>query len=211
VSNHKYIIGDKYKKDPGSALPTIILGCIVALVFLYAVTLYTSSAAQVVHSSEQPVASKSPFLEAPAAGLPVRLDIPKINVSASILAMGLTPAGDMDVPTSIATLGWYQYGSRPGDKGTAVIGGHVGVSGPGVFADLGQLQKGDSLSVVDDKGQTSFFMVRETRKYSPTEHPSEVFTSKDGSHLNLITCAGTWDAVNQRYSERLVIFSDKVY
>jgi hypothetical protein len=38
-----------------------------------------------------------------------------------------------------------------------------------------------------------------------------VFASNDGgAHLNLITCAGEWNKGKKSYSERLVVFADKV-
>ncbi|MDB5161272.1 MAG: hypothetical protein JWO96_652, partial [Candidatus Saccharibacteria bacterium] len=37
---------------------------------------------------------------------------------------------------------------------------------------------------------------------------SEVFNGGPGAHLNLITCAGDWDAANHHYLSRLVVFTD---
>lgn len=152
-----------------------------------------------------------PILSAPAHGLPTRLEIPKIKVKAAIIQLGLTPAGMMEVPAGVHDTGWYKYGPRPGDSGNAVITGHFGtVKGKrSVFTDLAQLQKGDRLIVTDDKGVATSFLVRETRTYDEGERPNEVFESSDSAHLNLITCAGTWDKVKQRYSKRLVVFTDK--
>jgi len=40
---------------------------------------------------------------------------------------------------------------------------------------------------------------------------TDVFTSSDGkAHLNLITCDGIWDKNAAQYSERLVVFADRV-
>lgn len=40
---------------------------------------------------------------------------------------------------------------------------------------------------------------------------TEVFTSTDGkAHLNLITCFGSWDTDAKQYTDRFVIFTDKV-
>lgn len=143
-------------------------------------------------------------------GLPVRLSIPKIHVDASILYMGLTPAGDMDVPADLVNVGWYKYGPHPGDVGSAVIAGHLeGYKDLGVFIDLIKLQKGDTLSILNDKGVTTTFVVRELKSYPQKDRPSEIFHSEDGVHLNLITCTGIWNNTTKRYSERLVVFADK--
>jgi LPXTG-site transpeptidase (sortase) family protein len=143
-------------------------------------------------------------------GLPLRLIIPKINVDANILYMGLTPTGDMDVPADLVNVGWYKFGPHPGDKGSAVIAGHLeGVKDLGVFIDLDKLQKGDILSTLDDKGVTTTFAVRELKTYPQKDRPSEIFHSEDGAHLNLITCTGIWNNTTKRYSQRLVVFADK--
>lgn len=118
----------------------------------------------------------------------------------------------MAVPTNVVDVGWYKHGSLPGNKGNAVIAGHLkGLKGePGVFINLNKLQKGDKVLVIDDKQQTASFVVRETRTYAQNEQPGEVFNTKDdGAHLNLITCTGAWDATQHSFAERLVIFTDK--
>jgi len=147
------------------------------------------------------------------SGLPVRLKIPGINVDAPVQYVGLTPDGAMDVPKSPDEVAWYERGQRPGEKGSAVIAGHYGrwENGQGsVFDDLHTLRKGDKLSITDDKGVTTTFVVRESRRYDPAADASDVFGSSDGqAHLNLITCEGVWNETQKSYSDRLVLFTDK--
>jgi LPXTG-site transpeptidase (sortase) family protein len=144
-------------------------------------------------------------------GLPVRLKIPKLAVDAPITYLGLAKNGDMAAPTNITDVGWYKDGSLPGNKGSAVLDGHLdGLKGkPGVFASLDKLQKGDSLQVIDSNGTVISFTVREIRKYREDEQPSEVFTATNAARLNLITCSGTWNNAQNHYMERLVVFTDK--
>ncbi len=145
-------------------------------------------------------------------GLPVRLIIPKIKVNASVEDMGLTVTGEMDVPNNVVNVGWYKYGTIPGNLGSSVIDGHLdGPKGePGVFANLNKLSNGDTLSIVNDKGETISFVVKNSKIYNQNDHPDEVFNSVDASHLNLITCTGAWDKNINRFSKRLVVFADKV-
>lgn len=145
-------------------------------------------------------------------GLPSRLIIPKITVDAKVLFTGQTKAGAMDTPTNIVDVGWYKYGPLPGNQGSAVIAGHIdGLKGePGVFSDLNKLQAGDSMSVIDSAGRPAAFVVTTVKTYGQDEQPSEVFTSSSGSHLNLITCSGAWDAGQHHFQKRLVVFADKV-
>jgi LPXTG-site transpeptidase (sortase) family protein len=146
--------------------------------------------------------------------LPTRLKIPSINVSAAIKYVGLTSQGAMDVPKGPADVALFSLGPRPGEVGSAVISGHFGPwknGGGSVFDNLNKLKKGDKLYVVDGKGVTVSFMVRESRSYDPNGDASGVFGSNDGkAHLNLVTCEGTWIKAQKTYTNRLVIFADKV-
>jgi hypothetical protein len=67
---------------------------------------------------------------------------------------------------------------------------------------------GDTLLVIDAKGQSASFTVREAKTYDPKQQHDEVFNSASGTHLNLITCAGDWDSSHQHYLKRLVVFAD---
>lgn len=140
---------------------------------------------------------------------PTALVIPSINVNANIEDVGLTQTGDMDVPSNSTNVGWYALGTRPGEKGSAVIDGHVdGKNGDkGVFTDLHKLKKGDELYIKDSKGKLITFVVRESKIYD-VDYVAEVFTPTDKPYLNLITCDGSWDEIKKKYSKRLVVFTD---
>jgi LPXTG-site transpeptidase (sortase) family protein len=140
----------------------------------------------------------------------VRLTIPAINVNAGIQLLGVTPQGDMEVPDNAVDVGWFKLGPRPGEKGSAVIAGHFdGQNGePGVFTKLNMLTKGDKLYVKNNIGITTTFIVRENRIYNPG-YAEEVFSSNDGTHVNLVTCDGVWDGKAKSYTKRLVVFTDK--
>jgi LPXTG-site transpeptidase (sortase) family protein len=142
--------------------------------------------------------------------VPVRLVIPKIDVDTEIKQMGLTASGHMEAPRTNDETGWYKHGPRPGNMGSAVIAGHLGVNHRAVFARLDQLLRGDTISVTDNRGQAAIFIVRETRTYDNDATPNEVFTSEAGAHLNLITCNGSWEASSATYSQRLVVFTDRL-
>ncbi len=146
-------------------------------------------------------------------GLPMRLKIPRINVSAPVEYVGLTAGGDMGIPAGHSGVAWFNLGPHPGAKGSAVIAGHFGWKEgiPAVFDNLDKLQKGDKLYVLDDKGATSTFVVTGTRIFGEHDDASVVFASSDGkAHLNLVTCQGVWNKNKASYSSRLVVFTDKV-
>ena len=145
-------------------------------------------------------------------GLPVRLKVPKLAVDAPVTYMGLTKSGAMDVPANIFDAGWYKHGTIPGNKGNAVLAGHVdGLKGqPGIFVDLHKLQKGDALQIIDSNNVMISFTVREARIYGQNDQPGEVFNASGAAHLNLITCTGAWDNARHSFRERLVVFADKI-
>jgi sortase (surface protein transpeptidase) len=162
------------------------------------------------------VETTSPPVASGTIGLPARLIIPKLDIDANFQDTGLKPDGTMEVPSTIYVVGWFTGSVRPGEKGVAIITGHIAqvrggvVTKPGVFSNLSTLVVGDTLSVVDDKGASVTFAVRAVRSYDPTADATDVFTSTDhGAHLNIITCEGTWVQSQLSYTERLVVFTDK--
>lgn len=138
-----------------------------------------------------------------------RLQIPGIGVDADVQSMGLTSDGAMAVPGNTTDVGWYDLGTRPGDIGSAVIGGHYRWNAAvGVFHRLDELRVGDSVSVVSVEGVESTFIVRELRTYAADAVVADIFTSSHGVHLNLITCSGAWNPTTKDYADRLVVFTD---
>lgn len=146
---------------------------------------------------------------APNSCSPMRLVIPAIDVNTNIQNLGVTLKGALEVPNNAVDAGWFDLGPRPGERGSAVIAGHFdGKNGEaGVFTNLDKLKPGDMLYVKDDKGVSTAFVVRGSRTYDPG-YAEEVFSTNDGSHLNLITCDGVWDGVKKSYTKRLVVFAD---
>ncbi len=149
--------------------------------------------------------------EEPAFGVPVRLRIPHIDVDAPVVEVGRTADNVMEAPEGPVATGWYGRGPRPGEMGSAVIAGHRGYRvGTAVFDDLGTLRPGDLVHVFDEAGGTVAFRVAESRRYRPWTRAPEVFSRDDGRYLNLITCAGEWDAAAGTHTERLVVFCEAV-
>lgn len=151
-------------------------------------------------------------VEKAGVGLPVRLKIPKIKVDAAVEYVGLTPQRAMDAPRAPGNVGWFDLGVRPGEDGSAVIAGHYGWKNgkAAAFDGLNKLRKGDKIYIVDSRGITLAFVVREVRMYDQKANAPEVFDSADGkAHLNLITCEGSWNRFQKSYSSRRVVFTDK--
>lgn len=145
---------------------------------------------------------------------PILLQIPRIQVNTNIIPVWLTPQGAMAMPEWYSDVGWYNSWVYPGEHGTAVIAVHYWILRNGtisVFNNLSKLEKWDMISIVDNNGRTTTFVVRKSRLYSEYEDTSSVFISSDkNAHLNLITCQGIWNKVSKSYPNRLVIFTDKM-
>lgn len=179
----------------------------IALVFLYLLFLFYRGVNNTT-VPQRPV-PQNRVVHPASPGLPVNLVIPAINVNADIQHVGVDIKGDMAVPSTSFDVGWFKLGSRPGEKGSAVISGHIdGNAGEaGVFNNLHKIEMGDTLIIYDDKGAMTTFVVREKRIYNPG-YAEEVFSSNDTAHLNLVTCDGVWDSNKKSYTKRLVVFAD---
>lgn len=146
-------------------------------------------------------------------GLPVRLRVPAIGVDSAIEDAFITPEGRMDVPVGSINVAWFALGPYPGRVGSAVIGGHFGIKNgvPFVFYDLDKLSVGDKVYIENDRGETLAFIVRGIGLFGRDDDATTVFTSDDGlAHLNLITCEGIWNRINDTYPERRVVFTDAI-
>lgn len=145
-----------------------------------------------------------------AAGLPKRITIPAIEVNSVIQSVGVTISGEMGTPNNTIDVGWFRLGPRPGEKGNAVIAGHVDDANgfPGVFANLYKLKKGDTLYIEDASGITYTFTVRGSYRYDPGFAEDVFSPTNDITGLNLITCDGSWDTTTNSFRKRLVVFAE---
>lgn len=159
--------------------------------------------------SPTPTATVTPS-PTPRPGLPVQLEIPAIGVDAFIEHVGLTEDLAMDVPSKVENVAWYELGYRPGERGNAVIAGHLDTARgtPAVFWALESLEPGDEIFVRGLDGVKRRFVVDFHTRYPYDEAPvQEIFGPADEPQLVLITCKGEWDRINRNYSHRVVVFA----
>ncbi|MGF2615083.1 class F sortase [Rossellomorea vietnamensis] len=163
-------------------------------------------------SNEKPASvSTEPTLE--TTGIkPASLSIPKLEIDAPIKEFGLDSEGSMEVPENGVDVAWFEPGIQPGQKGNAVLAGHVDdEKQPAVFFRLKELVPGDKIFLQDETGKTLTFMVREKEAYQKDDAPlRKVFGPGEKRMLNLITCTGYFDRDIHNYVERLVIFTELV-
>lgn len=158
-----------------------------------------------------PTAPPVPKTAAPSdtPGVPVLLAIPRLRLSAAVEHVGLAQDGTMEVPKRYDTVGWYKLGSRPGERGSAVLAGHLdSKTGPAIFWRLGELRPGDQVMVRSDDGIERQFAVEGLETYRYDAAPLQrIFAAADRARLNLITCSGVFDRSAQNYDQRLVVFA----
>lgn len=143
--------------------------------------------------------------------LPARVAIPRIGVNAPIAPLGETSTSAMATPSDPRTVGWWQFGTVPGDRGSAVLGGHLDFHnyGAAVFWNLKQLRPGDSVQVTRADGGVLRFTVQSAAVYpaADTSAIDRIFLAQDAIRLNLITCAGTFNPMTHDYDKRLVVYT----
>jgi LPXTG-site transpeptidase (sortase) family protein len=143
---------------------------------------------------------------------PASLVIPSIGVSTSLVRLGLTSTGALQVPPTTAVAGWYTGSPRPGAIGSAVIAGHIdSVAGPGVFYRLSQLQRGDRVYVRRADGTLAVFAVTQVQSYPKDDFPTTaVYGAVPDPELRLITCGGTFDYSTRSYLSNTVVYAKEV-
>jgi len=140
---------------------------------------------------------------------PVTLIIPSIGVQTSIIRLGLTATGTLQVPPSTAVAGWYTGSPRPGAIGSAVIAGHIDSRvGPGVFFRLSSLRPGDRVYVRRADGTLAVFRVTVVREFPKDGFPtSAVYGPTPDPEVRLITCGGIFDTQDRSYLSNTVVYA----
>ncbi|KGH48232.1 class F sortase [Modestobacter sp. KNN46-3] len=147
-----------------------------------------------------------------AASVPVRVQIPAIGVDSELMDLGLQADGTMEVPAGGFPAGWYTGAPTPGERGPAVLAGHVDWGGaPGVFAELRDVVPGDEITVSRADGSTAVFAVQEVGQYDKDDFPTAaVYGDIDHAGLRVITCGGVFDELAGSYLDNTVVFADLV-
>jgi hypothetical protein len=142
------------------------------------------------------------------APTPVRLHLPTLGVETELIALGLEDDGALEVPEDPHVAGWWAGGADPGERGPAVVVGHVDShEGPGVFVGLGDLAPGDRVLIVREDGTAVHFDVERLERHPKDDFPTEaVYGPTDAPTLRLVTCSGEFDPAARSYEDNLVVF-----
>jgi hypothetical protein len=152
--------------------------------------------------NEQPQPRAQPF--------PTEIEIPSIGVRADVVRVGVEwRSSSIQVPGDVNAVGWYRFGSVPGEAGGAILVGHVdsAAQGPGAFFRLRDLQPGSVIKVRLSHAGTRTFRVRARRTYLKGHLPSGMFRTFGPPVLALVTCGGAFDTATRHYADNVVVYA----
>lgn len=198
-----------------------ICAVLISAVLLFLAGCGSISTAQEASITEPPERVNSSLASTPAISStqapvdelqPVRLSVPSVGINSFIEPLGTLPNGDMATPNQNPWVdsGWYSAGPHPGERGSAVIDGHLDRPGgsPAVFWYLRNIHAGDAVLVTEKDGKQLRFHVTHIAYYTPQDAPlQDIFGNRSGNYLNLITCAGDWIPNQHQTTLRLVVYT----
>lgn len=146
----------------------------------------------------------------PADGVrPVSVAVGSIRYGAKVRPVGVASDGQMALPPDPRVLGWYRFGPTPGtdDAGSAVLAGHLDTRrfGVGPLVRLRDVEIGDPVEVRTSDGRTTTYEVVQVSRFDQQGLPEELFSRTGPARLQLITCAGEYDADRGGYQQNLVV------
>jgi sortase (surface protein transpeptidase) len=142
-------------------------------------------------------------------GRPRRLRIPTIGVDSRLQLLDRNADGSVEVPLDWQVAGWFAEGPAPGERGPAVILGHVDSrTGPAVFYRLRELQPGDAIFVKHAQGRVTRFLVDRVEQFDKSRFPTQaVYFPTLKPVLRLITCGGDFDHSSGHYRDNVIAFA----
>jgi sortase (surface protein transpeptidase) len=160
-------------------------------------------------ATASPTSKARPARRARPVSAPVRVQIPAIGVDAPLIRLGLDAKGALEVPKRFDEAGWWTGGSKPGERGPAVIAGHVdSKTGPAVFYGIPRLRRGDVVTVRRRDGSSVRFTVQGSARYAKDRFPTaRVYGPTRRPTLRLITCSGVFDRSSGHYLDNTVVFA----
>jgi hypothetical protein len=143
-------------------------------------------------------------LAAVPVGVPVAVTLP--GVTAAVVPIGVRPSGQLDLPESPRTVGWWVGSAPAGSPEPTVLAGHVDSrsAGVGALAALRDVTAGDPILLTDAFGERHAYRVEARRTYPKQALPRSVFT---GAPLVLITCGGPFDEKSGSYRDNIVVYA----
>jgi sortase (surface protein transpeptidase) len=210
---------DRRSRRRGPGRLVMVLGSVLALAGAAVIGRAVAERGHVYGPAEQipaNVGTSVPGLDgAVAAPLafsrPVQIEIPKLDVDAPVMRLGLAANHTVAVPPleDHNLAGWYDGSVTPGQKGTSVILGHVdSFTGISVFFYIKTLRRGNQIKIMRANGSTAIFTVDGVQKVAKSAFPtSDVYGQARYPGLRLITCGGQFDTATRQYLDNIVVYA----
>ena len=140
---------------------------------------------------------------------PVRIRIPAIGVDAPVDPLTVDGNGVLPPPSTDDRTGWWRAGPEPGERGPAVIVGHVdSYQGPAVFLHLIDLSTGDQIVIDRADGTKATFVTQRVERHAKDAFPTQaVYRGTPDPQLRLITCGGQFDDKDRRYLDNVIVYA----
>ncbi|NUL05705.1 class F sortase, partial [Streptomyces lunaelactis] len=142
--------------------------------------------------------------------VPRRISVPSVALDAPLTEAGLDAGGWVEAPPlehgNLA--GWYTGAVTPGERGTAVIVGHVdNTAGPAAFFALGAVKRGSEVEILRRDGRTAVFAVYGVEVLTKKNFPAaRVYQDTPEPELRVITCGGGYSK-KTGYAGNVVAFA----
>jgi hypothetical protein len=143
---------------------------------------------------------------------PVSLAIPAEGISTTLIHLGITKTGALQVPATTAVAGWYTSSPRPGAIGSSIIAGHIdSLAGAGIFYRLHLMKRGEKIYVKRADGSVAIFRVTELHSYLKSRFPTQgIYGPTPDAELRLITCGGQFDSATGHYLSNVIVFASLI-
>lgn len=135
-------------------------------------------------------------------------------VAADVVRVGLDAQDVMDISRldqQPDLAGWYCYSPRPGQKGPAVLVGHVDWGGKlRAFGMLKDVKAGDSITVQLAGGRQLEYAVEDVKsipKDAVTANPDLIYQASGDARLRLVTCGGIFDHSSRSYKNNTIVYA----
>lgn len=146
--------------------------------------------------------------------VPVSIEIPKIGVRSTLLALGVGRHRGVQLPSASTPMraGWFSGGPTPGQIGPSTIFGRVSAHRqPAVFARLYDLVAGDLVLIRLQDGSTATFRVTQVQQLSKGSFAADaVHGDATDAELRLVTCGDTFDPATRSFRDNIIVFATLV-
>ncbi|MFC5141652.1 class F sortase [Actinomycetospora rhizophila] len=207
------------REEPARIDPSLAVRALAVLAFVLSAVCAAVGVATATSEGAGATADPCPPVATPwhadaepmAASDPVAITVDRIDACSSLVPVGVDAQRRIEVP-SVHTprqAAWYRHGPTPGERGPAVVVGHVdGDGGRGVFADLADATAGDRITITRRDGSLAVFTVTATVQVSKNWFPTrDVYGDTAGPELRLITCGGALDATGRSSEDNVIVYA----